>query len=245
MPDAAIPATPRIPLWRRIKLLRKAFLTNFLRFHYAQFGEDIILSELLKKDIVDGFYVDVGCYHPKKYSNTYALYKKGWRGINIDLEEDKIFTFRMARPRDHNVLCAVSDKREKVTLFRYSGYGLGSTISDDYAATTTEALLERTTVETKSLNEIISESPYRGRQIDVLSIDVEGMDFKVLNSLDFEAYKPKIIVIEDHHRRIEDVLETETYRLLTRHGYTLRSWAFYSLIFLLRGADILKGRETT
>jgi len=244
MQDSATPAIPRIPLWRRIKLFRKVFLTNFLRVHYAQFGEDIILDELLKKDKVDGFYVDVGCYHPKKYSNTYALYKKGWRGINIDLEEDKIIAFRMARPRDHNVLCAVSDKREAVTLFRFSGYGLGSTISDDYAAKTTDALLERTTVETKSLNEIICESPYRGRQIDVLSIDVEGMDFKVLNSLDFEAYKPKIIVIEDHHRRIEDVLETETYRLLIRHGYTLRSWAFYSLIFLLRGADILKDRET-
>lgn len=245
MPDPAAPAIPPIPLWRRIKLLRKTFFTHFLGIHYAQFGEDIILNELLKKEKTDGFYVDVGCYHPKKFSNTYALYKKGWRGINIDLEDDKIHAFRMARPRDHNVLCAVSDKREQVTLFRYGGYGLGTTISDDYAARTTDALLEKTTVETRSLNEIINESPYKGRQIDVLSIDVEGMDFKVLNSLDFNVYQPKIIVIEDHHRRIEDILETETYKLLTQHGYVLRSWTFYSLIFLLREADILKDRERT
>jgi hypothetical protein len=31
-----------------------------------------------------GFFVDVGCFHPLFYSNTWKLYKKGWRGVNID-----------------------------------------------------------------------------------------------------------------------------------------------------------------
>ena len=77
----------------------------------------------------------------------------------------------------------------------------------------------------------------------MLSIDVEGMDFKVLNSLDFGIYKPKLIIIEDHHRSIEDVLKTDIYKLLKKHSYVLRSWTFYSLIFILPGADILKDRE--
>jgi len=72
--------------------------------------------------------MDVGCYHPKKFSNTYMLYKKGWSGINIDMEEDKITLFDMVRPRDLNVLSPISDKEEEVTLYRYSKYGLGSTI---------------------------------------------------------------------------------------------------------------------
>lgn len=230
-------------IWKRIKLIRKAFLTDFLKFHYSQFGEDIILKELLKKDKADGFFVDVGCYHPKKYSNTYMLYKKGWRGINIDMEEDKICLFNMARPGDHNIICPVSDKREEVTLFRFSKYGLGSTINCDYAKDINDEIYDKKIVATKTINEILNDTPYKGKQIDVLSIDVEGMDFKVLNSLDFETYKPKLIIIEDHHRSIEEVLNTGIYNLLKKHSYLLRSWTFYSLIFVLPGADILKDRE--
>jgi FkbM family methyltransferase len=230
-------------IMKNFKLIRKAFLTDFLKFHYSQFGEDIVLKELLKKDKLDGFFVDVGCYHPKKYSNTYMLYRKGWRGINIDMEEDKISLFKMARPLDYNIVCPVSDKREEVTLFRFSKYGLGSTINREYAAETSDEIFDKKTVETKTINEIIDDSPYKGKQIDVLSIDVEGMDFKVLNALDFGTYKPKLIIIEDHHKSIEEVLKTDIYNLLINHSYVLRSWTFYSLIFVLPGADILKDRE--
>jgi FkbM family methyltransferase len=224
-------------------LLRKAFLTDFLRFHYSQFGEDIVLKELLNKEKSDGFFVDIGCYHPKKYSNTYMLYTKGWRGINIDMEEDKIRLFNMVRPGDYNINCPVSDRKEEVTIFRFSKYGLGSTINSDFAAETNEEIFDKKTIETKTINEIIDNSPYNGKQIDVLSIDVEGMDFKVLNSLDFAIYKPKLIIIEDHHRSIDEVLETEIYKLLKKHSYVMRSWTFYSLIFVLPGSDILKDRE--
>ena len=69
------------------------------------------------------------------------------------------------------------------------------------------------------------------------------MDFRVLNSLDLSRYSPKIIVIEDHHRRIEEILESDIYKLLKKHSYVLRSWTFLSLIFVSPGADILKERE--
>ena len=229
--------------WKKILLVRKAFLTDFLKLHYSQFGEDIILKELLKKENINGFFVDVGCFHPKKYSNTYMLYKKGWSGINIDMEKDKISLFNMVRPRDYSILSAVSDKSEQATLYRYSRYGLGSTIDSDYASKTSDDLFDKKTIRTKTLNEIIEKSPYTEKQIDVLSIDVEGMDFKVLNSLNFQKYKPKIVIIEDHHRDIEEILETNIYKLLKKHSYALRSWTFYSLIFILPGADILKDRE--
>ena len=171
------------------------------------------------------------------------LYTKGWRGINIDMEEDKISLFQMVRPGDFNIICPVSDRKEEVTLFRFSKYGLGSTINSDFASKTNGEIFDKKTVETKTINEIIDDSPYKGKQIDVLSIDVEGMDFKVLNSLDFATYKPKIIIIEDHHRSINEVMDTDIYKLLTKHSYVMRSWTFYSLFFVLPGSDILKDRE--
>jgi FkbM family methyltransferase len=230
-------------MWKKMRLYRKAFLTDFLKFHYSQFGEDIVLKELLKSEISDGFFVDVGCYHPKKYSNTYRLYRRGWSGINIDMEEDKISLFNMVRSRDYNILCPISDNREQVTLFRDGKYGLGSTINKEYATKTSNDFFDNRVVETKTLNEIINESPYNKKQIDVLSIDVEGMDFRVLNSLDLKTYRPKVIIIEDSHRSIEDILKSDIYILLKKHSYVLRSWTFFSLIFVLPGADILKDRE--
>jgi len=49
---------------------------------YSMYGEDLFIKEFFKKKQI-GFYVDVGCYHPIDGSNTYLLYKKGWKGVNI------------------------------------------------------------------------------------------------------------------------------------------------------------------
>jgi len=233
----------KIPGLKSLKLFRKAFLTDFLKFHYSQFGEDIILREILKKETSSGFYVDVGCFHPKKFSNTYMLFKRGWSGINIDMEEDKISLFNMARPKDFNVLSPISDIEEEVTLYRYSKFGLGSTIDKKIASETNDQIYDRTVIKTKTLNDVINSSPYKDSQIDVLSIDVEGVDLKVLKSLNIKKYSPKVIIIEDHHNKIEDILETDTFKFLVKNSYTLRSWTFYSLIFVLPGSDILKERE--
>ena len=48
---------------------------------YSMDGEDL---EIIKhfEGISNGYYVDAGCYHPLRLSNTYLLYKKNWRGIN-------------------------------------------------------------------------------------------------------------------------------------------------------------------
>ena len=35
------------------------------------------------------FFFDIGCFHPIKYNNTYVYYKKGYRGINIDIDRIK------------------------------------------------------------------------------------------------------------------------------------------------------------
>ena len=75
-------------------------------------GEDLIIYEKLK-DIDNGFYVDAGCYHPLHLNNTFLLYKKGWRGINIDLSDYTINLFNYIRPDDSNINSAVANYMEK------------------------------------------------------------------------------------------------------------------------------------
>ena len=69
-------------------------------------------------------------------------------------------------------------------------------------------------------------------QIDLLNIDTEGNDFKVLKSLNFKIYDPSIIVIETHLKTIEQIMQSEIYLYLEERMYTLKSWTIYSLIFV-------------
>jgi hypothetical protein len=82
---------------------------------YSTFGEDLILQKFLKKK--KGFYVDIGCYHPYEGNNTYLLYKKGWSGINIDIQKINIDLFNVARPDDINICCALYDKKKILNLY--------------------------------------------------------------------------------------------------------------------------------
>tara|TARA_E500000178_G_scaffold347494_1_gene400924 strand:- start:575 stop:1255 length:681 start_codon:yes stop_codon:yes gene_type:complete len=214
---------------RKIFLLRQTYFKKVNKNFYSQFGEDKILNEIIPKKLKNGFYVDVGCFHPKKYSNTYMLYKKGWKGINIDMEKDKIEAFKIARPNDFNFLGAVSDKVEKVKIFRNQKYGVSSTLNENMI--NKDNIIDEKFIETCTLNYILNLSPFKNKEIDLLNIDTEGNDLKVLKSLDFNIYNPKIIIIETHLKDIDKILFSEPYKYLISKNYKLSSWNIYSLIF--------------
>ena len=73
--------TYKLYLYYNLYIRHKCFLS---RKQYSQWGEDLIIKEFFKRKKI-GVYFDVGCFHPIMYSNTCALFKKGWRGVNIDI----------------------------------------------------------------------------------------------------------------------------------------------------------------
>ena len=214
---------------KKFLLFRQTYFKKINKNFYSQFGEDKILYEIISKKLKKGFYVDVGCFHPKKYSNTYMLYKRGWRGVNIDMEKDKIETFDIARPIDFNFLGAVSDKIEKVKIFRNQKFGVSSTLNKNMI--NKENIIDESVIETCTLDYILNLSPFKNKEIDLLNIDTEGNDLRVLKSLNFNIYKPKIIIIETHLKDIDKILVSEPYKFLINKNYKLSSWNIYSLIF--------------
>ena len=96
---------------------------------YSQFGEDLIINNFFGDFI--GKYVDIGCYHPIKYSNTALLHKKGWTGVNIDLNETSINLFNACRKNDLNIVACLSDKREKVSVYMDSKFSALNSIHPD------------------------------------------------------------------------------------------------------------------
>ena len=223
----------------QLNLLHKSFLSK--KNYYSFSGVDVIIKSIFSKK-KNGIYVDVGCQHPIKNNNTYLLYRKGWSGINVDLDQKNIELFISARPKDFNVNIAISDKVGDADLFFYHDKSPINTINENVKNFQKAQVQKIKKIQTTTLNNVIKESPFKNSQIDFLSIDVEGHELNVLRSFDFLRYKPKVIVVEFldltvnnleiKNLDINKVLNSEIYSLLKDHNYTLVNSIYSDLVFI-------------
>ena len=201
---------------------------------YSQEGEDLVLARLFEGRTT-GFYVDVGAHHPARFSNTYLLYRKGWRGINIDAMPGAMAPFRRLRPDDINLEMMVSSDPTPRTFFLFDEPAL-NTASEEVlrmreAKSPQHRVIRTVTMTPKPLSLILSEHVPEGRRIDLMNIDVEGLDVEVLASNDWERFQPEVIVAEILSRSLDNVQESELYRFLAPRGYRLTAKLFNSAIF--------------
>jgi len=194
---------------------------------YAMDGEDLVIADYFKNK-QKGFYVDVGCYHPIHRNNTFLLYKKGWNGINIDIHSFSIELFKYLRPNDLNYNFAVSEKKEIINMYFQKELSQLSTIDFDQAKKTFQGPIKEKKIQSYSLDEVFKFSNLENKKIDLLDIDVEGADFKVLKGLSFEITNPELICVEIHDKNLQ---ESETYKFLINLNYELIWSGVFSHIF--------------
>lgn len=188
---------------------------------YAQFGEDILLGHIFH-DKPEGFFVDIGAYHPFIFSNTYLLYKRGWRGINIEPNPRQFALFPKHRPRDINLQCAVTDQSGTKTLIVDSTFSGLDDETNLYRTRNPEA--PRIPVRAMTLRELLATHVPDGTTIDVMSIDCEGHEIKALQSNDWAKYRPSVLVVEDHDQRpttpLDEYLHGIGYDNLYKTGFS-------------------------
>lgn len=223
------------PLEHRYKLTKvKNFLTGYAARSYSQEGEDMILRRIFERQ-EKGFYVDVGAHHPKRFSNTYYFYRKGWRGINIDAMPGSMRAFNKVRPRDINLEMAVSSKEEKLVYYAFTDpafNGLSKDLSLDRDGKDGNKIIFTKELETVSLQEVLGQHVPQGVPIDFLSVDVEGLDFDVLKSNNWSKYHAKVILAESAACSLEDVASLSIYDFLKQKGYRLLAKTVNTLIFI-------------
>ncbi len=196
----------------------------FPKNSYSMFGEDTFIKKIFK-DQSSGFYVDVGCYHPFEGNNTYLLYKKNWRGINIDVNPFSIELFNTARSKDTNINLAVSNKKTTLKLFYRKKINMLNTVNKEFAEKNFPNGFKEKVVGSDTLSSIIDKTKYKFKEIDFLNIDVEGNEVNVLQSLNFEIYNPKIICVEIHDLNFEQssvkkILSNKNYEIIWKHKYS-------------------------
>lgn len=205
------------------------------RIFYSNWGLDILADHFFK-DEKNGIYIDVGCHHPILNNNTYRLYKRGWIGINIDLDFNTIDMFNFFRNKDSNIQTAVSDKEEERNLYFFHNRSAINTLSSK----TGSKAKEIRKIKTKSLNTIIENSVFKDKKINFISIDVEGFELNILKGFDINKYKPDLIVIEFidinckeyYLQNINNILNSDIYKFMNQHNYKLINWLHDDLVFV-------------
>ena len=208
---------------------------------YSQGAMDLILQDIFKKK-EKWLYIDVGCQHPISNNNTYKLFKKGWHGINIDLDKYNIDIFNYNRPNDYNICDALTDKIEDRDLFFYHEKSPINTLNLNVSKKQISQISHIKKIKTNTLENIFTSSPFCNENIDLLTIDVEGEELSVLKGFNLDLHKPYIIILEFLDLRakkfeliynnLDAVLNSEIYIYLISKKYKLINWVNGDLVFI-------------
>jgi len=170
-------------------------------YTYAQHGDDLLLLNIFDAiGVAQPSYLDIGAHHPVNISNTALLHQRGSRGVNVDANPNLIEEFRIRRPEDINLNCGVSDSAGEMTFYMVDKWsGRNSFDRSAVERFVREDPRFRITAEIRVPVITVDELIVRhcgGRFPDLLSIDVEGLEGRILRSISYDKWAPKVICAE-------------------------------------------------
>lgn len=229
---------------RRLDLVKQLVVPPSGRF-YSQCGEDRILKSLFPGPT--GFYVDVGAYDPRHFSNTAHFYGIGWAGINVEPSPVRFTRFPVERPRDINLNVGVAEASGTLNFYRMEPDTL-STFSEatarSYSAFEHHRVAEVIPVPVLRLRDIF-EKHAPNRAIDFLSVDTEGLEKEVLGSNDWTRFRPVSLLIEyrEYHPNGSTGTSAAQWEpLLLKHGYRLAYLNFLNALYVREEDKALLGK---
>lgn len=186
---------------------------------YSQGQEDQVLDAVFR-DQGAGTYIDVGANHPRNGNNTYRLYERGWRGLCLDPLSEFAESYASLRPED-TFLAVAAGREEGVLPLHLSDEG------DVYASLQASNIHGSSRdVPVRRLRDLC-EAHGIPKAFDVLSLDTEGTEIEVLEGLDLDVYRPRLILAEyNTNNRVS--LDLQRYFL--DHGYQVLQMTYYNVI---------------
>jgi FkbM family methyltransferase len=189
----------------------------------SQYGEDILLWNFFDHKR-EGFYVEVGAYDGVGFSNTYFFEAVGWTGLLIEPVPALYRACLSSRPfsRVINTVVGKGESRQSVEFSVAEGCAGVGTLSffgdnpQQLKRIHKEGGVVRTIeVPLVSLNSLLED---HRKEIDFVSIDVEGREMDVLQGFDLQRFRPRVLVIEDN----SNGADTSVKEWLGLHGYLER-----------------------
>ena len=205
-----------------IKDKLRRFIHARYRVSFSKAGEDIQLYKLLNR--AKGKYLDIGCFEPVTFSNTYFFYLRGWSGVVVDPNPKLEELFKAQRPLDKFINMGISSEPGTLNYYMLP-YKMSSMNTFDYNFLEKNDLVKFIQKEIEvpivTVKSLVEENNLLDG-VDFLDVDVEGLDLEVLNSNNWEAFRPSLVMVETD-KTIEEDLSGDVYKLLKSKDYTLLS----------------------
>ena len=229
-----------------LKLVQKLIARSIKSF--SIYGEDVVLKGILDRytfqsgKVIDFSYIDIGGWRPISGSNTFLFYQAGKRGTIVEPNSHFEKSWKACRPEDKfmRVACSNSD----IAYLNYFHAGAASnTLDEQFAKQITNSqdfvITKRIQVPTLSLNKIVELHIELFSGPFILDIDIEGLDFEVIEEFDFKEQKrPLIILVEDGLNGGLPISESKISKHLNKHGYGLACRVVLTSIFIDLSSDL-------
>lgn len=204
---------------------------------FSQAGEDRCIDFLLQEvKMTKPSYLELGVCNPTTGSNTFLFYTRGAKGVLVEADKTQIDTIKKIRPNDVVIHAGVSSSGQSEAefyVFDLQGY---NTFAKDEALhrekNSRHKIVRVDKVKLQSINSIIANN--FKTYPDLLSIDIEGLDYEVLKSLDYTKYPIPIICAEtctfsETHIKSKNKLIEE---LMKEKGYLIYADTYVNTIFV-------------
>jgi FkbM family methyltransferase len=215
-----------VQAWRDGRFHRE----SLRRGSFAQHREDLDIMRLLGQAGSVGPYVDVGCNHPFKLSNTYLLYLNGWRGLCVDPLPRFIPLYKKWRPQDIFACLCIGEQAGSMPLFEFESDVL-TTLDQGLAAEYLRQgykLRRQIQVDVGTIDALL-ETRRVAAPLSLLSIDIEGYELPALKSISLDKWRPALVCLEvltANGRRNHEAI-----RYLDDHGYRMEADLGLNLLF--------------
>ncbi|OIO70844.1 MAG: hypothetical protein AUJ58_01785 [Zetaproteobacteria bacterium CG1_02_55_237] len=204
---------------------------------YAQCGEDLIVDYIFHSlNIAHPSYLDIGAHHPRFLSNTYFFYRQGGRGVCVEPDPVLFRKINRARKRDCNLNVGMAARRGILQLHVFSSRTLNTFSAEEAKKYISEGhdQIALHDIEVLTFSDVIQR--HFDQDPDFVSLDVEGMDLEILQSIDFSSCRPTVFCIETitYSRSGEGERLTQIDKIMAEHGYMKYADTHINSIYVLR-----------
>ncbi len=196
--------------------------------YFSQFGQDVFLDKIIFDGKKDGFFIDIGANHPSVLSNTLFFERLGWKGIAFEPQEKLCSLWKERKTVCYNI--ALGDTEGEIEFAEYEGDSEKHTLSG-VASRLGKFASKKYMVKQRRLGDVLQE--LKIKEVDFISIDVEGYEMNVLKGIDFEAVTISCFVIENNKNE-RGTIDLEIREFMQQKGYRFAGRLVIDDVFVKR-----------
>lgn len=204
------------------------------KLNFSQFGEQLvinnILSRMFKNNIkFNKFYLDIGAYDPVLFSNTFNLYRLGWRGICVEPNETKMKNWHQIRPADVVLTKAVVPDNYSDENIEMMSANSNSAIEMVNSSLIKRKVFSRNTMKFRYLakcikfKDLMDQCKNLNLEPSFLNMDIEGLEESISIHSDLAKYRIPLLCIEHVISEFSDKLSLFEYQYSKLVNYFLEN----------------------